>query len=43
VERYAAGAPLNPEADAEDLYSPTGAKGYTDFPMPEQPSRALVT
>ncbi|MGD9330599.1 MAG: alkene reductase [Desulfobacterales bacterium] len=27
--------PLNPEADMADWYSPTGAKGYTDFPMAE--------
>ena len=32
VERYAAGAPLNPDAEVEDWYSPVGAKGYTDFP-----------
>lgn len=32
VERFAADAELNPDADMEDWYSPTGAKGYTDFP-----------
>jgi N-ethylmaleimide reductase len=32
VERWKAGAELNPEADMEDWYSPGGAKGYTDFP-----------
>ena len=31
VERFASGAPLNPDADVADWYSPTGAKGYTDF------------
>jgi len=32
VQRYENGWPLNPEADMADWYSPTGAKGYTDFP-----------
>ena len=32
VERFANEWPLNPEADMADWYSPTGAKGYTDFP-----------
>jgi len=32
VERYAAGAELNPESDMADWYSPAGAEGYTDFP-----------
>ena len=32
VERFAAGAPLNPEADMADWYSPGGEKGYLDFP-----------
>jgi len=32
VERWKAGAELNPEADMADWYSPGGAKGYTDFP-----------
>ena len=36
VERFAAGAELNPEADVTDWYSPTGAKGYTDFPAMEK-------
>ncbi len=31
VERFASNGPLNPEADMADWYSPTGAKGYTDF------------
>lgn len=33
VERFANNWPLNPEADMSTWYSPTGAKGYTDFPM----------
>ena len=32
VERFANGWPLNADADVADWYSPTGAKGYTDFP-----------
>ncbi len=32
VERWKAGAELNPEADVADWYNPGGAKGYTDFP-----------
>lgn len=32
VERWRTGAPLNPEADMADWYTPGGAKGYTDFP-----------
>ena len=32
VERFAAGAELSPDADVTDWYSPTGSKGYTDFP-----------
>lgn len=32
VERFAAGAELNPEAPVEQWYSPAGAEGYTDFP-----------
>lgn len=32
VERFANGWPLAAEADVADWYSPTGAKGYTDFP-----------
>lgn len=36
VERWAAGADLNPEADVADWYSGGGASGYTDFPtMPD--------
>ncbi len=36
VERFANDWSLNPEADVADWYSPTGAKGYTDFAaMPE--------
>lgn len=31
VRRFAEGLALNPEADMADWYSPTGAKGYTDF------------
>jgi len=33
VERFANNWPLNPEADMSTWYSPTGANGYTDFPM----------
>ena len=32
VERFANDWPLAPPADMADWYSPTGAKGYTDFP-----------
>ena len=32
VARFANNWPLNPDADMADWYSPTGAKGYTDFP-----------
>lgn len=32
VERFAAGAELNPEAPVEQWYTPAGAEGYTDFP-----------
>ena len=32
VERFANGWSLNPEADMATWYSPTGYKGYTDFP-----------
>ena len=35
VERWAAGAALNPEADMKDWYNPGGAEGYTDFPCME--------
>lgn len=37
VERWAAGAELNPDADMADWYTPGGAKGYTDFPMMTEP------
>jgi 2,4-dienoyl-CoA reductase-like NADH-dependent reductase (Old Yellow Enzyme family) len=33
VERYRHDWPLNPDAEIADWYSPTGAKGYTDFPL----------
>ena len=33
VARYRKGWSLNPLADMADWYSPTGAKGYTDFPV----------
>jgi N-ethylmaleimide reductase len=33
VYRFENGVELNPEAEMSDWYSPTGAKGYTDFPM----------
>lgn len=36
VERFANDWPLNPEADMADWYSPTGAKGYTDFPTMQE-------
>lgn len=36
VERFAAGAPLNPESDPSTWYSPSGAGGYTDFPRLEK-------
>ena len=32
VERFTAGAELNPEAPVEQWYTPAGAEGYTDFP-----------
>ena len=32
VQRFANGWPLSPEADMATWYSPTGGKGYTDFP-----------
>ncbi len=32
VERFEAGAELNPEAPVEQWYTPAGAEGYTDFP-----------
>ena len=37
VYRYTHGVELNPDAEVTDWYSPTGAKGYTDFPCVEQP------
>lgn len=36
VERFAAGAPLNPESDPSTWYAPSGAEGYTDFPTLEK-------
>ncbi|HRQ05525.1 MAG TPA: alkene reductase [Nitrosomonas halophila] len=33
VERFRQHVPLSPDADMADWYSPTGAKGYTDFPV----------
>jgi len=33
VDRWKNDWPLNPDAKVEDWYSPTGAKGYTDFPI----------
>ncbi|MEP4077213.1 alkene reductase [Haloferula sp.] len=36
VERFAAGAALNPESDMADWYTPAGAEGYTDFPTMEK-------
>lgn len=36
VYRFANDVPLNPEADTQHWYSPTGAAGYTDFPMVEK-------
>lgn len=36
VERFANDLPLNPEADMSVWYSPTGAKGYTDFPTRQE-------
>jgi 2,4-dienoyl-CoA reductase-like NADH-dependent reductase (Old Yellow Enzyme family) len=32
VDRWAKDAPLNPDSDMADWYTPAGAKGYTDFP-----------
>ena len=32
VERFTQNAPLNDLADMENWYTPSGAKGYTDFP-----------
>ena len=32
VDRFAGGLPLAPDAPMETWYTPTGAKGYTDFP-----------
>ena len=36
VDRFANNRPLNPEADMAVWYSPTGAEGYTDFPMAKE-------
>jgi len=36
VYRFQNEIQLNPEADMSDWYSPTGAKGYTDFPAAEK-------
>ena len=33
VHRFAEGIELNPDADVADWYAPSGAKGYTDFPV----------
>lgn len=33
VYRFKNNLPLNPDAEMSDWYSPSGAKGYTDFPM----------
>lgn len=33
ISRFRDNGPLNPEADVKDWYSPTGAAGYTDFPL----------
>ena len=35
VERFTAGAELNPESDMSTWYTPAGAEGYTDFPAME--------
>jgi len=36
VYRYANGIELNPDAEVADWYSPTGRKGYLDFPTADQ-------
>lgn len=36
VKRFANSWPLNPEADMSTWYSPTGAKGYIDFPVGQE-------
>ncbi len=36
VARFTNNWPLNPEADMSTWYSPTGAKGYTDFPIAQE-------
>jgi 2,4-dienoyl-CoA reductase-like NADH-dependent reductase (Old Yellow Enzyme family) len=36
VARFANNWPLSPEADMSTWYSPTGAKGYTDFPIAQE-------
>lgn len=36
VQRWKNDWPLNPDADVSDWYSPTGSKGYTDFPFHQQ-------
>ena len=36
VERFANNWPLSPEADMSTWYSPTGTRGYTDFPIAQQ-------
>ncbi|MGB6222492.1 alkene reductase [Haloferula sp.] len=36
VERWAANAELNPEADQSDWYAGGGARGYTDFPTMDE-------
>jgi 2,4-dienoyl-CoA reductase-like NADH-dependent reductase (Old Yellow Enzyme family) len=35
VTRFQRNLPLNPDAPMTDWYSPTGARGYTDFPVAE--------
>ncbi len=36
IYRYANGIELNPDAEVADWYSPTGVKGYLDFPLAEK-------
>ena len=38
VHRFSQGIELAPEAPVEQWYSPTGAKGYTDYPAVDPPS-----
>ena len=40
IQRYQNDWPLNPEAEVSDWYTPSGEKGYTDFPFYSESAEA---